>query len=68
MSVLPEVDAAGDVDPPAGADMLQDQLVVVHVVLHPHEQQTGDLLLRGIAPGPVLTGDGDVGGLALHVL
>ena len=48
--------------------MLQYQLVVVDSIFHPFEQQTGYLFLGGIAEGPRAAGDGDVGGLALHVL
>ncbi len=48
--------------------MLEDQLVVADVVLHPVEQDTGHLLLRGHAERPVPTGDDDVGGLAPEVL
>ena len=68
MAVVAEVHAAGYVDPPGSAVMLQYQLVVVNIVFHPFEQQTGYLFLVGIAEGPRAAGDGDVGGLALHML
>ena len=48
--------------------MLQYQLVVVNIIFHPLEQQTGYLFRGGIAERPRAAGDGDVGGLALHVL
>ena len=68
MAVLAEVHAAGDVDPPRRAVVLKDELVEVYGVAHPPEEQTGNLLAGGVAEGPILTGDGDVGGFALHVL
>ena len=68
MAVVAEVHAAGYVDPPGSAVMLQYQLVVVNIIFHPLEQQTGYLLRGGIAERPCAAGDGDVGGLALHVL
>ena len=68
MAVVAEVHAAGYVDPPGRAAMLQYQLVVVDIIFHPFEQQSGYLFLGGIAEGPRTAGDGDVGGLALHVL
>ena len=68
MAVLAEVHAAGDMDPPRSAVVLQDELVEVYGVAHPPEEQTGYLLAGGVAEGPILTGDGDVGGFALHVL
>ncbi len=58
MAVAAEVDAAAHVYPPGGAAVLQDQ----------REEQAGDLLAAGVAEGPVLTGDGDVGGLARQML
>ena len=48
--------------------MLQDQLIVVDIGLHPHKEHTGYLLLTGAAEGPAAAGDGDVGGFAPHVL
>ena len=48
--------------------MLEDELVEVYRVAQPPEEQTGNLLAGGVAKRPVLTGDGDVGGFALHVL
>ena len=43
-------------------------MVVLPFSIHPREEQTGDLLAAGVAEGPVPTGDGDVGGFALHML
>ena len=68
MSIFSEVHATGDVDPPRSAAMLEDELVEVYRVAQPPEEQTGNLLAGGVAEWPVLTGDGDVGGFALHVL
>ena len=68
MAILAVVYAAGDVNPPGRAAMLQYQLVVVNIIFHPLEQQTGYLFRGGIAEGPRAAGDGDVGSLALHVL
>ena len=68
MAVLAEVHATGDVDPPRRAVVLEAELVEVYGVAHPPEEQTGYLLAGGVAEGPILTGDGDVGGFALHVL
>ena len=55
-------------DPPRRAVVLEDELVEVCLHLHPPEEHKGYLLAGGIAEGPILTGDGDVGGFALHVL
>lgn len=68
MAVLTQVDATADVDPPTAATVLQDQLVVVHAVAHVIEHGAQDLLLRLIAPRPVLPGDDEVGGLTQTVL
>ena len=68
MSIFSEVHATGDVDPPRSAAVLEDELVEVYRVAQPPEEQTGNLLAGGVAEWPVLTGDGDVGGFALHVL
>ena len=68
MSILAVVYATGDVDPPGSAVVFQDELVEVYGVAHPLVEQTCYLLAGGAAEGPVLTGDGDVGGFALHVL
>ena len=68
MSIFSEVHATGDVDPPRSAVVLEDELVEVYRVAQPPEEQTGNLLAGGVAEWPVLTGDGDVGGFALHVL
>ncbi len=68
MAVVAEVHATGHVDPPGRATVLQYQLVVVNIIFHPLEQQTGYLFRGGIAERPRAAGDGDVGGLALHVL
>lgn len=68
MSIFSEVHATGDVDPPRSAVVLEDKLVEVYRVAQPPEEQTGYLLAGGVAKRPVLTGDGDVGGFALHVL
>lgn len=68
MSILSEVHATGDVDPPRSAAMLEDELVEVYRVAQPPEEQTGNLLAGGVAEGPRAAGDGDVGSLALHVL
>ena len=68
MSIFSEVHAAGDVDPPRSSVVLEDKLVEVYRVAQPPEEQTGYLLAGGVAKRPVLTGDGDVGGFALHVL
>ena len=68
MAVVAEVHATGHVDPPGRATVLQNQLVVVNIIFHPLEQQTGYLFRGGIAERPRAAGDGDVGSLALHVL
>ena len=68
MSILAVVYATGDVDPPGSAMVFQDELVEVYGVAHPLVEQTCYLLAGGAAEGPVLTGDGDVGGFSLHVL
>lgn len=68
MSIFSEVHATGDVDPPRSSVVLEDKLVEVYRVAQPPEEQTGYLLAGGVAKRPVLTGDGDVGGFALHVL
>ena len=67
-SISAEIDTTAYMDPPRRAVVLKDELVEVYGVAHPPEEQTGYLLAGGVAEGPIFTGDGDVGGFALHVL